>query len=191
MRVVRRKPRRSAANFALRIFRGMIQLSSGRNRASLNCVEHSIADEQKMQIYRSDGVFPSRAHWKTLLIRRGGKPSDEFLEYCKGVAYRAELHCGRCVDKQGRSCADGPYCERWYLHRCWHTFATMHLQSGVDIRTVSAWLGHKNVKTTMIYLKDARGSDIRRKVNGGLLTTASSPAISTEPRRGQLVAMAR
>src|SRR5260370_39009709 len=48
MRVVRRKPRRSAANFAPRIFRGMIQLSSGRNRACMNCVDHSIADEQKM-----------------------------------------------------------------------------------------------------------------------------------------------
>lgn len=139
----------------------------------------------------SELIFPSRPHSKAPLIRRGGKPSDEFLEDCKAVAERAELNCGRCVDKQGRSCADGPYCERFYLHKFRHTFATMHLQSGVDIRTVAAWLGHKNVKTTMIYLKDARGSDIRRKVNGGLLATAFSLSISTEPRRGQLVAMAR
>lgn len=139
----------------------------------------------------SELIFPSRAHWKTPHIRRGGKPSDEFLEYCKAVAHRAGLNCGRCVDKQGRSCAAGPHCERFYLHKFRHTFATMHLQSGVDIRTVAAWLGHKNVKTTMIYLKDARGSDIRRKVNGGLLATAFSPSNSTEPRRGQLLAIAR
>jgi site-specific recombinase XerD len=37
----------------------------------------------------------------------------------------------------------------------------MHLENGVGIRTVAAWLGHKNVKTAMIYLKDARWCDIR------------------------------
>jgi hypothetical protein len=49
----------------------------------------------------------------------------------------------------------------------------MHLQSGVDIRTVAAWLGHKNVKTTMIYLKDARGrypsQSKRRTAGNGIL----------------------
>jgi SAM-dependent methyltransferase len=79
----------------------------------------------------------------------------------------------------------------WTQHVAMNIRDRAQLHGSVHIRTVAAWLGHKNVKTTMIYLKDARGSDIRRKVNGGLLATAFSPSISTEPRRGQLVSMAR
>ena len=49
------------------------------------------------------------------------------------------------------------------------------IQSGVDIITVSSWLGHKDIKTTMRYLTTARGSDVRKKVNAGLMASAFSP----------------
>jgi hypothetical protein len=52
----------------------------------------------------------------------------------------------------------------------------MHLQGGVDILTVSKWLGHKELKTTMRYLTAARGEDVRKKVNEGLLASAFAPA---------------
>lgn len=47
------------------------------------------------------------------------------------------------------------WCRRYGLrgfHILRHTFATNCLRSGIDIRTVQAWLGHSNVETTMRYL---------------------------------------
>ena len=121
-------------------------------------------------------VFPSPAHWKAPKAKSGGKPTDHFLEMCKRVAHRARLNCGRCVDGQGRTCGDGPRCDKFYLHKFRHTFATMQLRSGVDILTVSNWLGHKDVKTTMVYLQALRASEVRQKVNAGLLVTGLAPA---------------
>jgi integrase len=53
----------------------------------------------------------------------------------------------------------------------------MHLRSGVDILTVSNWLGHKDVKTTMVYLQALRASEVRQKINAGLLVTGLAPAL--------------
>lgn len=76
----------------------------------------------------------------------GCRPQDHFLEICKAVAKRAGL-------------------EGFYLHKFRSTFATRHLQNGVDIRTVQAWMGHDDLASTMRYLRPARGEQVRDKVN--------------------------
>lgn len=43
------------------------------------------------------------------------------------------------------------------LHDFRHYRATQWLRHGVDIRTVKEWLGHKDIKTTMIYLRYLEG----------------------------------
>lgn len=113
-------------------------------------------------------VFPTDPHWQPGLD--GGKRDFKMLNKCKDIAYRAGLNCGFCKAAHG-DCDRGPYCSDWTLHRFRHTFATYHLQSGTDIRTVQRWMGHKDIKSTLVYLKPARGEQARKAVNNGMLAT--------------------
>ena len=66
-------------------------------------------------------------------------------------------------------CAAGPFCGRWFLHKFRHTYATRHLQDGIDIRTLQQWMGHRDIASTMVYLKGVRNSDIQVRINKGSL----------------------
>jgi integrase len=107
----------------------------------------------------ADLVFPNTV----------GKPDTLHLEIIKKVAWRAKLNCGQCVSERGFKCAQGPYCERIFLHKFRHTFATQHLRDGIDIRTLQNWMGHRSIKSTMVYLKGIQSRDALAKVNAGAL----------------------
>jgi integrase/recombinase XerD len=98
-----------------------------------------------------------------------GRPDSEMDMVVKRVAERAGLNCGQCVTEHNNKCAEGPYCMNFFLHKFRHTFATNHLRDGVDIRTVQNWLGHRDIQSTMVYLKGARSKDAAQKVNSGEL----------------------
>jgi integrase/recombinase XerD len=98
-----------------------------------------------------------------------GRPDSEMDMVVKRVAERARLNCGRCVTEHRNKCAEGPYCMNFFLHKFRHTYATNHLRDGVDIRTVQQWLGHRDIKSTMVYLKGIRSKDAAQKVNSGEL----------------------
>lgn len=78
----------------------------------------------------------------------GGRPKMDFLDRCKAIAKRAGFDPSN-----------------WWLHKFRATFGTMHLQAGVDLRTVQKWLGHVDLESTLRYLKPARGAEVQRKVN--------------------------
>jgi len=100
-----------------------------------------------------------------------GRPDSEMDMVVKRVAERAGLNCGQCVTEHGNKCAEGPYCMNFFLHKFRHTFATNHLRDGVDIRTVQSWLGHRDIQSTMVYLKGVRSKDAATKVNSGELAS--------------------
>jgi integrase/recombinase XerD len=114
-----------------------------------------------------DPLFPSGT----------GKPDGAMLEKLKTVAHRAKLNCGHCIVKHKledgtikiNRCAAGPYCGRWFLHKFRHTYATRHLQDGIDIRTLQQWMGHRDIASTMVYLKGVRNSDVQARINRGSL----------------------
>ncbi len=103
-----------------------------------------------------------------------GKPDTLHIEIIKKVAWRAKLNCGQCVSERGFKCAEGPYCERVFLHKFRHTFATQHLRDGIDIVTLKDWLGHRDIQSTMVYLKGIRSKDALAKVNAGEVASLTS-----------------
>jgi len=98
-----------------------------------------------------------------------GKLNSLHIEVVKRVAHRAKLNCGQCVTKHDNRCAAGPYCQRFYLHKFRHTFATEHLRHGIDVRTLQGWMGHRDIQSTMVHLKGIESKDALAKVNGGSL----------------------
>ncbi len=79
-----------------------------------------------------------------------GKPNGEFLALLKKRATDAGLNPDDC-----------------WLHKFRATYATWHLWAGRDLLTVGRWLGHspKDLRSTMRYLRPARGADAQRMVN--------------------------
>jgi integrase/recombinase XerD len=106
----------------------------------------------------------ARSDSQLLFATTDGKRNGHFLRQVKAIALRAGLNCGNC-DNGRELCALAPCCDNWYLHKFRATFATMHLRAGVDLRTVQHWMGHKDLASTMRYLKPARGRVVREKVN--------------------------
>jgi len=98
-----------------------------------------------------------------------GNPNSGHIDMVKGVAYRAKLNCGQCKTEHGNRSDHGPFCMRFFVHKFRHTFATEHLRHGVDIRTLQTWLGHRDIQSTMVYLKGVQSKDALARVNAGSL----------------------
>jgi integrase/recombinase XerD len=74
--------------------------------------------------------------------------------------------------------AQAGICKRGGIHTLRHCYATHLLESGVDLHTLSRWLGHRHVSTTMRYLHIARpdAPDGMRTAPLQLLSALPDPA---------------
>jgi integrase/recombinase XerD len=113
-------------------------------------------------------IFPSKPHTHRSDLA-GGNEDSLALYNCKVIAHKAGLNCGQCKDKHGQSCADGPVCDRWFLHKFRHTFATQMIESGVNLKRLQLLLGHKQLATTEKYLRSIGIGDMAEQIENSSL----------------------
>ena len=143
-------------------------------------VPHSLLEKLKMRQKSSQNllVFPSAPH--PTRKSYGGGVDSHMLETCKAVAFRAGLNCGHCrgtyTIKRSKtrketvpySCNTHPRCERWYLHKWRHTYAS-HTIAVLGLKGLQLAMGHKDIATTSKYLHFIGGEGVKEKVEASQL----------------------
>ena len=76
---------------------------------------------------------------------------------------RRDTHMLRALKRNAVKAGLNP--DDFWLHKFRATFATTHLQAGVDLRTVMTWMGQTNLESIIRYLKPARNRSVIEKVN--------------------------
>jgi integrase len=74
-----------------------------------------------------------------------------------------DKHMLRALKRNAKKATLNP--DEFWLHKFRATFATTHLQAGVDLRTVMTWMGQTNLESIIRYLKPARSQAVIEKVN--------------------------
>jgi integrase len=118
------------------------------------------------KISQSEWIFPNET----------GDPEGHFLRKFKKIAFRAGLNCGNCkttrsegrytktqVEKNCTTYSEG--CSLHYLHRLRKTRATFWHTHGITLRTIQAYLGHADLKTTQKYLGVQDAAEVESKIN--------------------------
>jgi site-specific recombinase XerD len=104
-----------------------------------------------------DRLVESLKAWRTKKADRtcnlvfptsGCNPKLNFLDDLKAVAERGGIDP-----------------DTVWLHKFRATFATRCLWDGIDLRTVQDWLGHRDMESTMRYLKPSRSAGTNARVN--------------------------
>jgi integrase/recombinase XerD len=95
-----------------------------------------------------------------IFVNTEGNPDNHFLRKLKQIARRAGLNCGICP-----TCQTNRECEHFILHRFRKTCATRWSEAGVPVRNIQAYLGHKSLETTQLYLGVTDTAENRKKID--------------------------
>jgi integrase/recombinase XerD len=115
-------------------------------------------------------------HTRWLFVSKSGGTEGHFLRKFKQIGLRAGVNCGECWTTltKGRydqkstvkvSCKTDPVCDHVFLHPLRKTCATRWESAGVPVRTIQAWLGHKDLSTTQGYLGVTDSSKLRGNID--------------------------
>jgi len=111
--------------------------------------------------------FDRRRHHRWIFPTERGQPDGHMLRRLQTLVLRVGMSCGDCRTKGGKSCRTAACCRSFGLHKFRRTFATIHHENGVSIRTLMEWLGHSDMETTIRYLAiaDAGSERVRHQVD--------------------------
>jgi integrase len=96
-----------------------------------------------------------------ILGTKNGNPNTKLLFALKTLARRAKMNCGRCEGCKSKR----RECESFTLHKFRRSYITTLLRNGIDLRTVQAYAGHKDIASTMRYLRPASAKEAQSKLN--------------------------
>lgn len=115
-----------------------------------------------------DDVLEALKAWKqqhgakTLILgTKNGNPNTKLLLALKVLVRQAKLNCGHCQGCKSKR----RECKEWTLHRFRRTYITTLLRNGIDLRTVQAYAGHKDIASTMRYLRPESAREAQGKLN--------------------------
>jgi integrase len=115
-----------------------------------------------------DDVLDELKAWKEqhggkslILGTKNGNPNTKLLFALKTLARRAKLNCGLCEGCKSKR----RECESFTLHKFRRSYITTLLRNGIDLRTVQAYAGHKDIASTMRYLRPASAKEAQGKLN--------------------------
>jgi len=103
---------------------------------------------------------------------RGGKSDTKMLEKLKAIAWREGLNCGRCESVWkgvAAGCGERPICRKWTLHKFRHTYATTLLHENLDIVSLQHLLGHRDIASTLKYVRALKSSRLAEVVGASAL----------------------
>jgi integrase len=96
-----------------------------------------------------------------ILATKNGNPNTKLLFALKTLARQSKLNCGRCEGCKSKR----RECESFTLHKFRRSYITTLLRNGIDLRTVQAYAGHKDIGSTMRYLRPASAKEAQGKLN--------------------------
>lgn len=130
--------------------------------------DFKIKTHEQRDVPVPDDVLAALDTWKSenpgqalILGTKNSKPNVKLLRALKRLARQAKLNCGRCEGCQSKH----RECREYTLHEFRRTYITTLLRNGVDLRTVQAYAGHKDIASTMRYLRPASAKEAQAKLN--------------------------
>jgi integrase len=130
--------------------------------------EFRVKDSEERDIPVPDDLLAEIERWHIrhpkaalLLGTKKDTPNRKLLRTLKRLAKREGLNCNRC---EGCNGVLGE-CQEWTLHKFRRTYCTTLLRSGVDLRTVQAYMGHADLGSTMRYLRPASSPEAQARIN--------------------------